>query len=109
MSDPRTQALRFRALRDKRAEGPLSPEEERELQRLGQALHALRQSRTSGGNELPKQKVIGSGQSLRGQPLPGCDFFDDFPNCTGKKCTTSATAAEMVHPQKVRARCESIG
>ena len=38
MSDPRTQALRFRALRDKRAEGPLSPEEERELQRLGQAL-----------------------------------------------------------------------
>ncbi|MEC7751439.1 MAG: hypothetical protein VX405_08045 [Myxococcota bacterium] len=85
MSDPRTQALRFRALRDKRAEGPLSPEEERELQRLGQALHALRQSRTSGGNELPKQKVIGSGQSLRGQPLPGCDFFDDFPELYRQK------------------------
>ena len=79
MSDPRTQALSFKALREKRLAGGLSPEEETELQRLGQALHALRQSRSSGGYDLPKRKVIGDASGLRGHALPGCDFFDDFP------------------------------
>lgn len=79
MTDPREQALRFKALRDKRAQEPLSPEEERELQRLGQSLRALRQARSGAGAELPQKKVLGDGAHLRGQPLPACDFFDDFP------------------------------
>ncbi|MBM65208.1 MAG: hypothetical protein CMH55_03120 [Myxococcales bacterium] len=79
MTDPREQALRFKALRDQRAQGPLSPEEEREFQRLGQSLRALRQARSGAAAELPQKKVLGDGARLRGHPLPGCDFFDDFP------------------------------
>lgn len=79
MTDVRDLALRFKELREKRKATALESGEEAEFQRLGKHLMALRQSRAKTSRGLPENKVIGDGDQLRGHPLPGCDFFDDFP------------------------------
>jgi len=66
VSDLRAEVARFQALAKKRKGGLLTPEEEEDYRNLGRRLAAHKRSK-------------GDGPGLRGLPLPGCDFFDDFP------------------------------
>ncbi len=67
MSNPRADIERFKALALKRKGGLLSPAEEEEYRGIGRRLAAR------------KKAADTALAALRGQPLPGCDFFDDFP------------------------------
>lgn len=67
MSNEQSDVEAFKRLAQKRKSGLLSTEEEEEYRRLGRQLAARQRAR--------KDVVAG----LRGRPLPGCDFFDDFP------------------------------
>jgi hypothetical protein len=67
VSDMQADIESFRLLAQKRKKGLLPPDEEDEYRRLGQRLAAA------------KRATKASVQALRGVPLPGCDFFDDYP------------------------------
>jgi hypothetical protein len=58
---------RFKALAARRKTGLLKPDEEAEYRTLGQGFAAQKRAAV--------RRRIG----LKGRPLPGCDFFDDFP------------------------------
>ena len=60
---------RFKALAVKRKGGLLEPAEEEEYRRLGRLL------------AQQKKRDANPVMALRGEPLAGCDFFDDFPEC----------------------------
>jgi hypothetical protein len=67
VSDLQADIEAFRALAERRKKGLIPPGEEDEYRRLGRRLAAA------------KRATKTSVQALRGLPLPGCDFFDDYP------------------------------
>lgn len=67
VSDMQADIEAFRALAQRRKKGLLPPSEEDEYRRLGRRLADA------------KRATKASTQALRGRPLPGCDFFDDYP------------------------------
>ena len=68
MSGTQAQIDRFKLLAAKRKGGLLTPEEEEEYRQLGRRLAQKQRKRSTRGTA-----------ALRADPLPGCDFFDDFP------------------------------
>ena len=92
---------RFKTLAAKRKGGLLEPAEEEEYRRLGR--------------ELAQQKKRDANPvgALRGEPLAGCDFFDDFPELYRQEIISNGqpkpgVAGEPILPGAVHGRGQVI-
>ena len=101
MSDTRSEVERFKSLAVKRKTGLLDRKEEEEYRRLGRSLAARKKAADS------------AAAALRGQPLPGCDFFDDFPELYRRGVISNGqplpgTEGDAIMPGAVAARGQVV-
>ena len=92
---------RFKALSAKRKGGLLEPAEEEEYRRLGRLL------------AQQKKRDANPVVALRGAPLAGCDFFDDFPELYRREIISNGQpkpgmAGEPIIPGAVNGRGQVI-